>query len=168
MKSPAKSEIFREILISLKSLPKSATEIPKSREISSEITKSLLKSRNICKMGGEVGVFFVFTHAHIHFLRSRVRAWRGSAAYPRRGMGPCCFPTFTLCSHVVFCTRLVQVLAVLWGSLWCMAEVITRVLIRCRLISRSFGTSFVTKLCNLIGTYISLICIYVSDHYRAP
>ena len=27
--------------------------------------------------------------------------------YPRHGMGPWCFPTFTLCSHVVFCTRLV-------------------------------------------------------------
>ena len=56
------------------------------------------------------------------------------AAYPRHGMGPCCFPTFTLCSHVVFCTRSVQGLAVLWGSL---AEVIARVLVRCRLISRS-------------------------------
>ena len=49
-----------------------------------------------------MGVFLFFTHAHIHFLRSRARAWRGSAAYPRHGMGPCCFPTFTLCSHVVF------------------------------------------------------------------
>ena len=58
LKSPAKSEIFRETPKSLKSLPKSAkSEIPKSREISSEITKSLLKSRNFCKMGGEVGVF---------------------------------------------------------------------------------------------------------------
>ena len=89
-------------------------------------------------MGGEVGVFLFFTHAHnIHFWGPAARAWRGPAAYPRHGMGPCCFPTFTLCSHVVFCTRSVQGLAVLWGSLWGMAEVIARVLVRCRLISRS-------------------------------
>ena len=88
-------------------------------------------------MGGEVGVFLFFTHAHnIHFWGPAARAWRGSGAYPRHGMGPCCFPIFTLCSHVVFSTRLVQ------GPVSCsmglaMAEVIARVLIRCRLISRS-------------------------------
>ena len=33
-----------------------------------EIPKYLLKSRNFCKMGGEVGVFLFFTHAHnVHF-----------------------------------------------------------------------------------------------------
>ena len=64
LKSPAKSEV-PEIFAEIREI---LTEIPKSREISSKIPKSLLKSRNFCKMGGEVGVFFFFTHAHnIHF-----------------------------------------------------------------------------------------------------
>ena len=59
-------------------------------------------------MGG-----FLFLRMRTKFtFEVAARALRGSAAYPRHGMGPCCFPTFTLCSHVV------QGLAVLWGSLW--------------------------------------------------
>ena len=78
------------------------TEIPKSREI----TKSLLKSRNFCKMGGEVGVFLFFMHAHIFTFEVPERAL-GAARRPTLAMAwaTCCFPTFTLCSHVVYCTR---------------------------------------------------------------
>ena len=90
------SEIFDEISEIL-------TEILKACEISTEITKSRLKSRIIiCKMGGEVGVFSFFTHAHSIFEVPEC-TWRGSATYPPcHGTGPYCFPTFTLCSHVVF------------------------------------------------------------------
>ena len=59
-RNPEISEIFAEIREIL-------TEIPKSREISSEITKSLLKSQNLCIMSGEVGVF-LFLRMHTYSL----------------------------------------------------------------------------------------------------
>ena len=48
-------------------------------------------------------------------------------------MGPCCFPTFTLCSHVVFLHKVGSRVSCSMG----LAMAIAQVLIRYRLISRS-------------------------------
>ena len=71
-----------------------------------------------------------------YFLRTRTkftfevaaRALRGSAAYLRHGMGPCCFPTFNSMQPCSFLHKVSSRVSCSMGL--AMAEVIAQVLIR--------------------------------------